>query len=124
MFESVQHLNGYRVGGMHSSLLKVASCFAMAHRVPPLDLHVSQFVELMKRSRLDSSSYGARQKDLRSIAHTVVMVTCQTHNSRAFDIGRPTGSFPWSLRVWFSIACAACVRRLPCLSLNSLTRSL
>jgi predicted RNA polymerase sigma factor len=66
----------------------------------------------------------ARRKLARYIAHTVVIVTFQAHNSRAFGIGLPTGSFPWSLRVWFSIACAACVRRLPCLSSNSLTHSL
>src|SRR5664279_1372671 len=34
MFESVQHLNGYRIGGAHSGLLKVISCFAIAHHIP------------------------------------------------------------------------------------------
>jgi hypothetical protein len=52
------------------------------------------------------------------------MVTFQTQDSRALGIGLPTGSLPCSMRLWFSIARAACVRRLPFLSSNSLTRSL
>jgi hypothetical protein len=34
-----------------------------------------------------------------SIAHTVVMVTFQTQDSRALGIGLPTGSLPCSVRV-------------------------
>jgi len=52
------------------------------------------------------------------------VVTFRTHDSRTLGIGLPTGSLPCSMRVWFSIARAACVRRLPFRSSNSLTRSL
>src|SRR5580658_2761796 len=35
MLEAVQHLDGYCIGGVHSCLLEVISCFAIAHDTCP-----------------------------------------------------------------------------------------
>ena len=42
---------------------------------------------------------NARSKALPSIAHAVVIVTFQTHDSKTLAIGLPVGSLPCSMRV-------------------------
>src|ERR1700690_2064688 len=40
MFKSVQHLDGYRIGGIHSGLFNVISCVAIAHHVTLLHSYI------------------------------------------------------------------------------------
>jgi hypothetical protein len=69
MLKSIQHLNGCCIRGIHSGLFKVIPDFAVAHQIP-LDASITQF--------------GLTHV---LCAHTVVVITCQTHNSGVWFCG-------------------------------------
>jgi hypothetical protein len=56
-------------------------------------------IDVIVKTRAHPSRISAREKVPPSIAHTVSIVTYQTHDSKTLAIGLPIGSLPWSLRV-------------------------
>jgi hypothetical protein len=88
MFKSVQHLDGYRIGGIHSGLLKVISCVAIAHHVTLLHSYICDRLIFL---------FGAPESNFPAHLIVALAIAEQTPGVVPCDVGSRSG-FPLARR--------------------------